>query len=372
MIFAILHINSQSVEICLLLLFCRHSIYLRRGQFPSQQCWLSQLCLFFFLNQMQPQFPVEKFSYKTVLKMEKHTESTDFVAQFCCASDGGIKFGVSGDPGWAAGSRGRPADQWCGGDASNEADTAQPPSSDALGPLALRVAPQISPHPYTSTPIHSTIQPTCLRFVGASNALLRHLFVNLLVGANTMFTLAKLGHSTQAKPLSTLFSHCLSLINAFVCVFQELPSWGKGEGKRSWWSVYELPTESGPWSEDGTVRTTPFSFFFFFLIYFFYILFSHIHKSICAQVLQTESGCKKKSNWKHPNFLRRRNTATAICDLAHFHFSPPLLLPLRRKNHGEEKDPDSEDYWWTQQTGQRQMNNSNLSVKQCPNKVTST
>lgn len=101
---------------------------------------------------MQLQFPVGKFSYRTVLKMEKHTESTDSVAQFCCAPDWGIKFGVSGDPGWAAGSRGRPADQWCGGDASNEADTAQPPSSDAVGPLALRVAPQISPTPLYFNP----------------------------------------------------------------------------------------------------------------------------------------------------------------------------------------------------------------------------
>lgn len=40
----------------------------------------------------------------------------------------GITFAMLGGHGRAAGCRGRPADQRCGDDASNEADTAQPPS----------------------------------------------------------------------------------------------------------------------------------------------------------------------------------------------------------------------------------------------------
>lgn len=51
--------------------------------------------------------------------------------------DWGITFAMSGGHGRAAGCRGRPADQRCGDDASNEADTAQPPSPWAPEGLLL-------------------------------------------------------------------------------------------------------------------------------------------------------------------------------------------------------------------------------------------
>lgn len=73
----------------------------------------------------------------------------------------GIAFAVSGGPGRAAGCRGRPADQWCGGDASNEADTAQPPSLWAPeGPQTLLLPPD-GP---------SCFSPVCFRFDGTLNA----------------------------------------------------------------------------------------------------------------------------------------------------------------------------------------------------------
>ncbi|CAG04562.1 unnamed protein product [Tetraodon nigroviridis] len=70
----------------------------------------------------------------------------------------GITSAVPGGPGRAAGCRGRPADQRCGDDASNEADTAQPPSTWAPKGLLLCVEHHRPPtHMHTSdTHMHTS------------------------------------------------------------------------------------------------------------------------------------------------------------------------------------------------------------------------
>lgn len=68
------------------------------------------------------------------------------------AGDWGITFAMSGGPGRAAGCRGRPADQRCGDDASNEADTAQPPSPWPLRASCSAWSTTHPQHAHTCTP----------------------------------------------------------------------------------------------------------------------------------------------------------------------------------------------------------------------------
>lgn len=137
----------------------------------------------------------------------KYVESTHWVAPVCSAFDWGNTFGVSGSPERAAGSRRRPADQWCGGDASNEADTAQPPSLRAPEGLLLCMP--------------SCFSSACFWFDGAWNALLHHLFSYCIwgVNANTDFVIALVGHSIQTKYLLPFQIPSLSVCWMPLCFF---------------------------------------------------------------------------------------------------------------------------------------------------------
>lgn len=235
---------------------------------------------------------------------------------FCCGSDWGITFGVSGDPGWAAGSRGRPADQWCGGDASNEADTAQPPSSQTPKRFVLCMK-----HHNRSTPVYPPIQPN-LPLIWCFFKCVVVSFIICCVKAKWGLVVAELGHYIQTQPLSALLRLPPSVWWMPLCCFpgaaqlrwrggQKIPaecSWPARKNRTmiwGWCSMHRTPSSSPPCP----------SFFCFS------VFFSLNWKSFCSGALDRVR--VNRSNWKQVSIYRGGTTSTAICDLTHFHILPP-------------------------------------------------
>lgn len=150
------------------------------------------------------------------------------------------------------------------------------------------------------------------------------------------FVVWKVGHSVQTKLFFIIF---LILIKMSVLFCRSCPSNAKRRAvqPQRWWPVSWNPNMI--WKRPTPFSSPPPPLFLFTFIYIFQI-------DLLPDNLQTLSEPAEEKR-KVISELRRDNSHPWLLTLPR-----PLLLPPQHRRHGEEKDSDSEDHWWTQQTGE--------------------